>query len=356
LRIVYIEDRARDAQIYKEILSREKTIKVISIEPSPSLEVQTIVSMNPDLILVDYKLTGRLPSGGHVSYQGGTLATRLREELRDYPFILFSRREIVKRYWPMEELGAIDEIIYKEDVDKNPDEGIRKLLSLAKGFAVLRNISEKSWKNLIEALCTTPSEADLLRESSPPFVTARARKKNIVWSVRQAASWILKTLFEFPGILYDSLYASASLGIDENSFLKRSVQGCFKEARFDGPFHEVALRWWRGRLHEEAFRLIRKAGLRPVLAESFGPALRKVMKIHVKPSICVYSGEEYADSVCYILGQPVKRKYTLEYYPDKRPASMDIARVSYKAIREDNRVQDELFNSSAQKLLRDIRR
>jgi DNA-binding NarL/FixJ family response regulator len=363
LKVVYIEDRRQDAENYKSILSLGGKMEVTTIFPAPDLEIGPIVSEHPDLVLIDYELSRKLPSGQMVPYQGGTLATKLREELPDYPLILFTRRKIIEKYSPEEELGAIDDIVYKEVLERNPHAYIRMLAGYANGFATLRRVSPKTWNGLLTILGATSSEADLLREASPPFELRKNKRPkgkrkggkriedSTVWSVRKAAEWILRTLFAYPGILYDSLYASASLGIDEKSFLKKETQDHFKSAKFVGPFLEVEQRWWRGRLHEEAFQYLRKARLRPVLPESFPEAFRKVTGASLRPSKCVFSGEPFAESVCYVLRQPVKREYTLEYFPDNRPLVMDVARVSFKAIREDNRVQEELFKSSSRRLL-----
>jgi CheY-like chemotaxis protein len=367
LKVVYVEDRDKDAENYAPMLTFGGKMKVDRVPPSSHPDVGAIVSKAPDLVLIDYELSRKRGNGEMASYQGGTLATRLREELRDYPIVLFTRRKILSSYSPEEELGAVDHILYKEDLERAPQENIRRLIGIAKGFASLRDVSPKTWGSLLKILQARSSETDLLHEASAPIEiregTGRMRrsgngrkKVGPLWSVRGVAKWIMETLFGYPGILYDSLYASASIGIEEKSFLDSKVQRCFREAEYVGPFHEVERRWWRGRLHEEAFRYIRKAKLKPVLTESFPQAFTRVTRKRVLPSICIYSGEKPADCICYILRQPVRRKYTLEYFPDERPAVMDEARVSFKAIREDNRVQDELFGTSGLRLLSEIRR
>jgi CheY-like chemotaxis protein len=365
LKVVYIEDRDQDAENYTPILTARGKMKIDRFPPSSHPDVETIIRKAPDLVLIDYELSRKRSNGKMASYQGGTLATRLREQLRDYPIVLFTRRKILSEYSPQEELGAVDYILYKEDLERAPHENIQRLIGIVNGFSSLRGISPKTWNSLLKILQVTSSEIDILREAGAPIriqeATRRARTSGQrgaggVWSVRGVAKWIMETLFAYPGILYDSLYASASIGIEEKSFLNSKVQHCFREAQYVGPFHKVERRWWKGRLHEEAFRYIRKAKLKPVLAESFPLAFRRVARKTVLPSTCIYSGEKPADCVCYVLHQPVRRKYTLEYFPDERPAVMDVALVSYKAIREDNRVQDELFSSSGLRLLPGIRR
>jgi len=367
LKVVYVEDRDQDAENYIPMLTIGGKMNIDRLPPSSHLDVGAIISKAPELVLIDYELSRKRRNGEMASYQGGTLATRLREQLRDYPIVLFTRRKILSEYSPQEELGAVDYVLYKEDLERAPQENIRRLMGIANGFASLRDVSPKTWSSLLKILQAGSLETDILHEAGAPIKiregTGRTRRSGngrkragLVWSVRGVAKWIMETLFEYPGILYDSLYASASIGIEEKSFLDSKVQRCFREARYVGPFHIVERRWWKGRLHEEAFRYIRKAKLKPTLAESFPQAFTRVTRKTVLPSTCVYSGEKPADCICYILRQPVRRKYTLEYFPDERPAVMDVALVSYKAIREDNRVQDELFGTSGLRLLSGVRR
>jgi hypothetical protein len=55
-----------------------------------------------------------------------------------------------------------------------------------------------------------------------------------------------------------------------------------------------------------------------------------------------------------VLRKPVKREFSLPYHPDSRPAVMDEARVSYKAIRESNDVFEEFFDEQHRQLVRKI--
>jgi hypothetical protein len=49
-------------------------------------------------------------------------------------------------------------------------------------------------------------------------------------------------------------------------------------------------------------------------------------------------------------------KYSLPIKPGLRPSVMDEARVSFKAIRTSNEVNDDLFDSITQEMLADIRK
>lgn len=63
--------------------------------------------------------------------------------------------------------------------------------------------------------------------------------------------WV-KHLFERPGFLYDELWASTFLGLNEIGFEK--IKGTFDNARYKGIFNnDDEIRWWSNRLTELLF-------------------------------------------------------------------------------------------------------
>jgi hypothetical protein len=120
------------------------------------------------------------------------------------------------------------------------------------------------------------------------------------------------------------------------------VQLFFGDAIYSGVFANIKKLWWRDRLQEIALSYIRDAKLPPILSESFMIAFEKKTGKKLNPSICVFSKEKNADTICCILTEPVKMKYTLGYLIDDRPESMDPARISFKAILEED-IDEDLF-------------
>lgn len=80
------------------------------------------------------------------------------------------------------------------------------------------------------------------------------------------------------------------------------------------------------------YKLVNEMKLKPILHENFSHAYKLKYNIQLHPSICVYSEEKYANTICYVLQSPVKYRYTLGYLPDDRPECMEQARISYTAI------------------------
>ena len=92
------------------------------------------------------------------------------------------------------------------------------------------------------------------------------------------------------------------------------------------------------------------------LRMGFPLAWERNKEVSIERSKCVYTGESPAEWVCYILKKPVMIKNSLAYYPDSRPSVMDEARVSFKAIRTSNEVNDDLFDPLGQEMLSNIRK
>lgn len=337
IRVLFIEDDPEDKDRYTRLLSEIGKINVTSIYPPKNVE-ELCLAPPPDIILIDYRLTRPQPSGISASYRGGTIANYIREQLPKTPLLTFSTRDVLNSFPNYEEeIQAVDYVLYKVDVNREPLYWKSFLISLVQGFRELVESSPIQWKSVIQLLKANSTEEEDLQRSSPPRTM---NGKN--WSIHSIVKWIFRVLFRYPGIFYDSLYASAALGIKEQDFLQKDVQLFFGDAIYSGVFANIKKLWWRDRLQEIALSYIRDAKLPPILSESFMIAFEKKTGKKQNPSICVFSKEKNADTICCILREPVKMKYTLGYLIDDRPESMDPARISFKAILEED-IDEDLF-------------
>jgi hypothetical protein len=356
IKVYYVDDVATDRQKFATRISGGN-LAVASGWPPEGLNLEPIIRTKPDILMIDYELTrperGRTPT----QYQGATLASRIRESFPNHPIVLFTRRGLLTRpeYQQVKDVMQVfDDVLYKGDIEKNPGSSRSLLASLATGFRLLREDKTKSWDSLIQFLKAPPQAEDALRKAGPPLHSG-VRTSPAPWRVQEAARWIRKVVLAYPGILYDKLYSATALGIDVESFDAPKVRKLFAPAQYRGLFEPPEDRWWRVRVYEVAQRVIAAAKLSGPAHVVFADAYKKRVGTRLKPARCIYSKTSPADWVCYILYGPVKRQYSLSYHPDDRPAVMDEARVSFKAIREDNRVRDELFDEQSQKLLKEIR-
>lgn len=349
-KVNFIDDVRGQGERYSRRLERGDHLDVRFFLPPAELNLDALTQPLPDLFLVDYELIQEQVRGVHANYQGGTLATAIRERMPEYPIVLLTRKGLLtwernKRI--MEVTQTFDDVVYKSDIDEDPARVIQQLMSIATGFQILREQEKKDWKALLAVLEATEDEGTLLGEAAPPPSD---------WQVLEGARWIRKVVLAYPGILYDPLHAATLLGIERTVFLDEPVQRLVEDAKYSGIFAPPKGRWWRMRLIAAAEEFMREQGIEGAINHAFAKAFQERHMRELVPAKCIDSGETPADWVCYILNEPVKMEHSLVYHPDTRPAVMDDARVSFKAIRESNEVHDELFDADSARLLQEIRK
>jgi hypothetical protein len=339
IEILYIDDQApNEAERLRERLSRAEGLECKLIPPPTWDEIDSLIASPPRLFLIDYELSLMQPNGKKAPYQGTTLAAEIRDRLPDCPIVLLTRQSILNELSPErkrqlnERMQMCDELMHKSTFDDNLEEAHRLLLSIAEGFHVLGNI-KKTWEPLAEAMGADQGETELLGEAAPPLQQGE-------WFVTGIAHWIRNVVLGFPGILYDPVYAATRLGISEESFQTKEMQELLAPARYTGVFSQSEVCWWKGRLLRIARELTTEMGIRGPVKQSFSEAFHKSQGVELAPATCVWDHTPGADRVCHILHKPVKMGNSLRYYPDNRPSIMDDARVSFRAMRE----EDELFN------------
>lgn len=360
VKILYIDDDERELKKY-ELKFRDDTrmkdrFKLITKNtPKNKGDFEALMKICPGLILIDFDLTKPDSNGDVIGISGVTLSTELRQKFPDVPIVLFTRKSVfnINNYSDIKQtLSSLDDILYKHDVFKSNSNSADFLYELAVGFKKLRNIKPKNWENLLKVIDAPESEHDNLKLADSPVYSEQDSK----WSVSKAAKWIRDTLLYYPGILYDPVHAATFLGISEEAFLKEDVQEFFKRAKYSGILSPAEGRWWKIKLIEIANAKMTKSEASMVIREGFPSLWKRIKKRHIERSKCIYSGESPADWGCYILKKPVMIKYSLFYKPDSRPPVMDEARVSYKAIRTSNEVNDTLFDPIGRELLPEIRK
>jgi hypothetical protein len=285
--------------------------------------------------------------------RGSTVAAFLREKLPGCPVVLVTRGKLfASRQFAnaFDVQGTFDDVILKEDVGQRPAYHQDCFVRLIEGFRVLEEQEPRDRRGLYAILRATEEEASVLNQAQPPGEHGDSGG----WRVAEAAGWIRKTLLAYPGILYDPLYAASLLGVAERAFLNREVQEHFAEAKYAGPFAPREGRWWKDRLMVLAYDVLHAADLSTRGLYEFGGAWTKYRGSELELSTCVHSEKQPAECVCHVLGKPVRREFSLPYSPDNRPAVMDEARVSFKAIRESNDFEEEYVAPDARGLVRAI--
>ena len=348
LLLVDDEDRTGLAQQIRDLGDGE--FEVEAIPPPVDLTLGETHEIGADLSLVDYELDTSQPGRSVAPYRGMTLAARLREVRPGYPIALLTRSNLPS--WMDAEKTAragapFDGVVYKDEhLRKNPAATRARLLSLARGYRTLRDTSGRAIADLLRMLETDAGGREIAQETFPPGDD---------WKEFEAAHWIRSVLLRYPGVLYDKAHAATALGISAESFQEEAIQEMLQAAEYRGPFSEEARRWWRHTLFDIGHQLCGDAGIERGLREVYYLAASEALELTVTRSMDVESGLSPADTVCQLLGVPIRFETSLPYQPDSRPPVMDRARISFKAIRESNDVEEIYIDAASRACLQDIR-
>lgn len=342
-RVLYIDDEIsrpdRDARKIQDLLNVEGQFEC-ELRPPPKV-FSDLPTELPDALLVDLDLATVPVKGEPVSYFGSTLAAEMRMRHPACPIILVTRPHIIAgKSSLLEESMDVDLIVLKDTINRDTDEVRARIVALIQGFRALETIAGQEWQSVLRSMKANEDEASLLREAAQPLASKQ-------WNIPQVARWIRNVVMGFPGILYDALTAATRLGISEDAFRSPSVQELMEPAKYTGVFGTYKERWWRGRVFNIAQSLILEQELRGSVFQQFAEAFGVKFGTTLDPAICIYDGTPIADWVCYIYKKPVKQRNSIPYYPDSRPAVMDQARVSFKAIQERNEFDESLVDSDS---------
>ena len=356
VKTVYIDDEDKELKKWERKFEdderskeRFKVVPINSQKQNIDELLSEIKTTNPELILVDFDLSK--PKNDILpGISGTTLSTALKENFPDIPAVLFTRKSVFNRErYSRQVLYSLDDVVYKSDIFQPNRSNLNQLHALAVGFKNLRKNQSPKWDDILKVIKAPLVNHDTLKDSNPPLSLGGN------WSVSEVAEWVRKTLIEYPGILYDPIHSATFLGLSEGEFLSEKIKEIFAKVKYSGVFAPGEGRWWKSELRRIAISKMNKKEKESPLPLGFPSALERTIKTQVERSKCIYSSETPADWVCYILNKPAKIKYSLAYRVDSRPKVMDEARVSFKAIKTSNKVNDELFDPLGRDMLTWIR-
>lgn len=344
---VYFDDEPRQRELLAGRL-QGNGLEVVSMPPPADLQLSGL-PQHVDGFLVDYQLTQPEPGRAGARYKGGTLGSAIREQYPTSPLVLVTRKSLVNERSEddlLEELGVFDVVRFKGQVERYSAAGRRELIALAEGFQSL-GAAEKSWDGVLDVLLPPHDEDVLALREAPPTLTERQ------WDLVPIARWLLRIVLRYPGIVVDDAHAAATLGLDPDAMRIPDLEQFLAPARYAGPFADVDRRWWHQSLVRTA-QAIADDGSRGPLYLRFSDQFRNARGLDLPRAACVDCGEP-AGSRCFVLDRPVRHDHSLPYFPDQRPAIMEVARVSFQAIRHTNDVVDERVDPTASPILASLR-
>ena len=185
-----MDDDLRDLKRYKELFEKFEQFDVYTFQMEPNTEIKKIhkkIKENVDLIIIDLKINWNI--------SGATLASDIRQNFPDIPIILFTRKGILDEGIPQHIRAALtdvlDDILYKDNLRKNPEKILEYLYELGIGYKLLKNTKYKKWSNLLELLKAPKDDENELSEAKPPL------EPNTSWTIFLIAKWINDVLLKY---------------------------------------------------------------------------------------------------------------------------------------------------------------
>ena len=237
---MYIDDESNETvKSYQDRLSNDElNIEYVQIG---EINKEYLIKRVDDIdgILLDLR-TDELPNnetGETSKFTGAVWGQHIRDLVtigdikKDIPIVLFSTdKKLRETYFrDMTSNNIFDRFLTK---DNTPNNAIKKLISLAKGYQIIS--TEKDFNNLLKI--------DILNLDSRIF-SRFIQSSNI--PTHEYAQMILKDLIYAKGVLINEKYLASRLGIDkDNSTDWDKVKEKFIKAKYKGVFSDGWDRWW----------------------------------------------------------------------------------------------------------------
>ena len=237
---LYIDDESNETvESYQNSLSNEELI--IEYVQIGEINKEYLIKNIHDIdgILLDLR-TDELPNEETEKiseFTGAVWGQHIRDLVtigaleKDVPIVLFSTdKKLRETYFKdMTSNNIFDRFLTK---DNTPNNAIKKLISLAKGYQVISK--QKDFNDLLKI--------DTINLDSRIF--SRFIEQNNI-PTHEYAQMILKDLIYAKGVLINEKYLASRLGIDkENSEDWEQVKKRFSEAKYTGVFSDGWDRWW----------------------------------------------------------------------------------------------------------------
>jgi CheY-like chemotaxis protein len=255
----------------------------------------------PDLIIIDHNLE-EIESG--IFKKGSTVAAFIRERWFEIPIISVSAK--------IEDFDSQQRALY---IDIFPFEDISKfypqIMAIAQGFKALRENKPKNTEELLAVLGVPEDDKLNLTNILPTHLKQDFNDNSLIVEI---AHWIKDMLFARPGFLYNKIWTSTLIGIQEDSFKK--VEGIFEPSKYTGLFsNSNEERWWKSEvlsilysmIEEEIYSFVKGRHLPGIEPNDY--------------SVCHASGEPFPETVAFTDSTsdarevPIKLKYA-DLHPD----------------------------------------
>ena len=243
-KFIWIDDdpeRSSDSTSLSFRLGIEIDFKCVKDKKLTSELESIMLGEEPDLIIIDHKLED---VDSKIFKTGSSSAALIREKWPACPIVCMTG--ITKNKLDSRKVWIYDEVFQIVDISKTD----KTLVAIAEGFRKLKKKPPQKLADIIERLKAPKAELKRLEAVIPKVLKENFNDSSLIVNI---SGWIRRVLFKRPGFLYDRLWTSTLLGLNENGFQK--VEDVFVEAKYSGVFNDESNeRWWKS----EVLRILSK--------------------------------------------------------------------------------------------------
>ncbi|GAA4219037.1 hypothetical protein GCM10022253_20490 [Sphingomonas endophytica] len=266
---VFVDDKEK---VYARLLSRQCILDFehFLVDTDIASLANRILERNPDVVALDYRLDEEVGDlAANKTFKASALAQHLRDKAvsapaEDFPIVLVSAETKIRSLFDPDRTAhdLFDKVFVKEQIRVDAKRAQTELISLANAYETLAQQQAYSLETFLDTSEEDRAFTDL-QELRTPVETASAP--------HQVVGFLLKQLFNKPGLLLDDADTAARLGITQPSF--EAVRPKLFEAglAYSGQLAEGWPRWWAHRV--EAW-LEEKLGTRPITTTALERAKR----------------------------------------------------------------------------------
>lgn len=186
----------------------------------------------PDLIILDHNLED---ADKAIFKKGSTFAVAIRDRWPECPIVCVTGENI-------KQINSLQKASYEEIFPYSSiSEYYDSILTIGFSFKHIRKNKPKTTIDILQLLGVPEIEHEKLTAILP---TQLKEGFDDVSLIVELSKWIRNTLLKRPGFLYDKLWTSTLLGVNEQGFEK--ISQLFEPALYRGVFGSKASpKWWK---------------------------------------------------------------------------------------------------------------
>ncbi|CAD5263654.1 MULTISPECIES: hypothetical protein [Halomonadaceae] len=357
---IFVEDNDTEAG-FAEQMSTKGKLQIKHERPQPvSKHSKAIFSANPDLLVLDFRLDLDLGDmDASEAYKGSAMAQQIRDQAindprHDFPIVLVSSEEKIRDQFEPDRTShdLFDKVYAKEEVNSNRDKVRREVISLCKGYKVLR--SKVGAFNLLDLAGLSSEQDYVLDYQELQLSLSRAVAPHLI------SATFLNLLIGRTGLLLDINEACARLGVSSSE--GNNIAAILDEhgLKYKGIFSDGWSRFWAHSLDEFAYDIF-KSRATGIPADDRATELSKYCGKKLQPALSPWTGktDELIAFSCACCSNGTEMRHSVGVFEMGLPSFAVRRRICWRCIHEDRYLDTQppfMIDDSDKSLVEEIKK